>query len=336
MSSKWRGFLAHLGPYVIVIGILGFINLMTSDYPWVLWPALGWGVGLAFHLFSIMLDSMKNMSEKWHAFLGHFGSYIIIIGMLGAINLFTGGDIWFHWPALGWGAAVAIHLWTAIVGDDTDTGKAEVEDEQAEPELGDVKADLSRYVTRKQPTITDETLQSHLDRAHSYKEQIDDLIKATNKQSIQTRLQDLEAQLDDWTRAIEALARRVDNFQRNTLIHQDLESVPQSIEKLEAALASETDEATRTELRRTLTNRENQLAALEKLRGTMKRAEIKIESTLSALGTIYPQLLTSQSTDQVADYSRLSAEVDEEVRTLQDHLEALEEVKLGRVIEDYP
>ena len=31
----------------------------------------------------------------------------------------------------------------------------------------------------------------------------------------------------------------------------------------------------------------------------------------------------------VADYSRLSAEVDEEVRTLQDHLEALEEVRLG-------
>jgi hypothetical protein len=33
----------------------------------------------------------------------------------------------------------------------------------------------------------------------------------------------------------------------------------------------------------------------------------------------------------VADYSRLSAEVDEEVRLLQDRLEALEEVKLGRM-----
>jgi hypothetical protein len=40
-------------------------------------------------------------------------------------------------------------------------------------------------------------------------------------------------------------------------------------------------------------------------------------------------MLISQSTDHVADYSRLSAEVDEEVRTLQDHLEALEEVRLG-------
>jgi hypothetical protein len=32
----------------------------------------------------------------------------------------------------------------------------------------------------------------------------------------------------------------------------------------------------------------------------------------------------------VADYSRLSADVDEEVRLLQDQLEALREVKLGR------
>jgi hypothetical protein len=63
----------------------------------------------------------------------------------------------------------------------------------------------------------------------------------------------------------------------------------------------------------------------------MKRAEIQIESTLSSLGTIYSQLLTGQSTDHVADYSRLSSEVDEEVRLLQDRLEALEEVKLSRM-----
>jgi len=105
--------------------------------------------------------------------------------------------------------------------------------------------------------------------------------------------------------------------------------VPKSIKKLEAQLAQETDGATRAELERTLASRKNQLVALQQLQNMMKRAELKIESTLSSLGTIYPQLLTSQSTNHVADYSRLSEEVDEEVRTLQDHLEALEEVKLG-------
>ena len=84
----------------------------------------------------------------------------------------------------------------------------------------------------------------------------------------------------------------------------DLAAVPQVIEKLKA-----------------------QLAALDELQETMQRTEIKIESTGSVLRTIYFQMLTAQSTDQVADYSRLSGEIDEEARTLQDHLEALKEVK---------
>lgn len=66
------------------------------------------------------------------------------------------------------------------------------------------------------------------------------------------------------------------------------------------------------------------------LQNTMKRAEIKIERTLSALGTIYPQILTGQSTNQVANYSRITSAVSEEVRALRDHLEALAEVKLGQ------
>ena len=47
--------------------------------------------------------------------------------------------------------------------------------------------------------------------------------------------------------------------------------------------------------------------------------------------TIYSQVLIAQSTNQIADYSHLLAEVDEEVSLLQDHLEALEEVKLATV-----
>lgn len=175
------------------------------------------------------------------------------------------------------------------------------------------------------------TMQIHLDKARNYKEQIDNLIKSTSDQKARARLQDLAVQVNEWVKAIEDLAKRVQSFHQNTLILQDLESVPKSIEELEARLANESNETTRIELERTLANRKNQLAALKRLQDTINRAEIKTESTLSALGTIYSQILTAQSADQVADYSRLSAEVNEEVLILQDHLEALEEVKLRSV-----
>ena len=177
-------------------------------------------------------------------------------------------------------------------------------------------------------TWTTSKIQTQLDKARAYQKQINDLIESTSDRN-RPRRQELATQVSEWIKAIEDLSKQVGNFQQNTLIHQDLNSVPQAIDELEVRLANESNETTRKELERTLANRKNQLTALKQLQDTINRAEIKIESTLSALGTIYSQLLTAQSTDQVADYSRISTEVDEEVRTLQDHLEALKEVKLG-------
>jgi hypothetical protein len=128
------------------------------------------------------------------------------------------------------------------------------------------------------------------------------------------------------------LAGRVDTFKRNDLIQQDLETVPEAIAQLERQLAGEVDPEIKATLERTLANRRNQLASLRHLQQLMNRAEIQMESTVSSLGTIYSQLLTSQSTNQVADYDHLSVEAEEQTRILQDHLEALEEVRLGRTV----
>ena len=44
-----RDFYGSLGSYVVVIGMLFFINIFTdSSYLWFLWPAMGWGIGLFF------------------------------------------------------------------------------------------------------------------------------------------------------------------------------------------------------------------------------------------------------------------------------------------------
>lgn len=43
-----KGFYAHLMIYVVVITFLFGINFFTSpDYFWVVWPAMGWGLGVA-------------------------------------------------------------------------------------------------------------------------------------------------------------------------------------------------------------------------------------------------------------------------------------------------
>jgi hypothetical protein len=285
---------------------------------------------------------MKNVSGKWRGFLEHLGSYVIIIGMLGLINLFSDPhSLWFHWPALGWGAGLALHFWGLLLG----RGKVEVEQQELhESQQHEAERDTGAIPTKRKketrprpaeyPLInkgqTYSTGQAYLDKALAYQAQIENLVKTTSDITARSRLQDLAGEVNEWVEAIEDLTRRINDFQGNSLIRQDLEAVPQAIAKLEAQLTQEGDPDVRSQLERTLTNRRNQQASLERLQTMMRRAEIQIESTLSALGTIYSQLLTGESTDHVADYNRLSAEVDEEVRLLQDRLEALEEVKLNR------
>lgn len=61
--KQLKEFYSHLGSYVLVMAFLSVINLATSDYPWVIWPAMGWGLGLAFHAASVFLPNF--FGEDW-------------------------------------------------------------------------------------------------------------------------------------------------------------------------------------------------------------------------------------------------------------------------------
>jgi len=48
------GFSIHLTAYLTVILALALINLVTSPwYPWFLWPAFGWGIGIFAHFMAV-------------------------------------------------------------------------------------------------------------------------------------------------------------------------------------------------------------------------------------------------------------------------------------------
>lgn len=51
-------FYAHLMSYLGVMAFLALINILTSRYPWFLWPALGWGIGLFSHYMAVFGSRM--------------------------------------------------------------------------------------------------------------------------------------------------------------------------------------------------------------------------------------------------------------------------------------
>ena len=44
-----KGFFGNLAAYCLIIPILAYINWKTTSFPWVIFPAIGWGFGLLMH-----------------------------------------------------------------------------------------------------------------------------------------------------------------------------------------------------------------------------------------------------------------------------------------------
>jgi len=57
------GFYTHLMWYLGVIALLAMINLFTTAYPWFIWPAMGWGIGLFSHYMGTF--GTRMMRERY-------------------------------------------------------------------------------------------------------------------------------------------------------------------------------------------------------------------------------------------------------------------------------
>ena len=50
--------ISHIGSYIIVNAFLVLIWLITGrGYPWFVWVMVGWGIGVAFHIFGYITGS---------------------------------------------------------------------------------------------------------------------------------------------------------------------------------------------------------------------------------------------------------------------------------------
>jgi hypothetical protein len=56
-------FHRHLWSYMIVIGGLLLINAVTPGPWWFQWPALGWGIGLAFNFRAAYFPVLKDRAD---------------------------------------------------------------------------------------------------------------------------------------------------------------------------------------------------------------------------------------------------------------------------------
>ena len=72
--SRRKEFFQHLTAYVIVNTFLVLLDLITTGLTWAYFPALGWGVGLAFDAFDKLSFDEEKFEKKNRKFLKKNGN----------------------------------------------------------------------------------------------------------------------------------------------------------------------------------------------------------------------------------------------------------------------
>jgi len=152
-----------------------------------------------------------------------------------------------------------------------------------------------------------------LKRALEYRRLIEEAAQR-HTGAMRTSILATASEINAWIEQIYSLARRMDAFEENEVRRRlEVEQAP----------------SVRTELEEAIQTKETQLANLRNLENSVKRADIQLDHTLSALGTVYAQVQLIDTKGEVdsSHTQRLQSEIQDEVASLQDMISAIDEVQ---------
>lgn len=64
MRTAYMGLASHATSYTIVMGGLTLIDLFSGPGWWVQYPAIGWGMGLAFHAMGTLMAAFNHADRQ--------------------------------------------------------------------------------------------------------------------------------------------------------------------------------------------------------------------------------------------------------------------------------
>jgi hypothetical protein len=265
----------------------------------------------------VSIEQRAQRAIIQHAFL-RWESAVVIAGTI-LLSFFLPRPFpwwpWWGWMALGL-IAEALMVYTSL----TDAGTA-----------ASVVADLFREEFDPRQ-VRDRKLQEKLDQALEYRDRIDRSVRQQRKSVLREHLADMATGIDDWISQMFRLVRRLDVYQDDAVIQRDLKAVPKEVDSLDARLRLETDAAIRQQIETTLAGKIAQRRSLDRLADTMERAELQTDHSLSALGTVYSQLLLIGAREVDSGRTqRLREDIREQVASLQDMVDSINEVYDYRV-----
>jgi len=175
--------------------------------------------------------------------------------------------------------------------------------------------------------VRDKGLRGQVEQALEYRDRIGQVIDKSREGVLREHLKDVSGGITDWTESVFRLAKRLDAYRADETIRRDQQSVQPAIEELKKRLAAEDDDAVKRQISQAVAQRQIQRDNLKKLENVMERAQFQLESTLTAMGTVYSQMMLLGSRDVGAGRAqRLQQDIASQVQALQDVVHTMDEV----------
>ena len=175
--------------------------------------------------------------------------------------------------------------------------------------------------------IQNKALQQRVEKALEYRDRIDEAIAKTKAGVMRDHMTDVSQGITTWMESVFRLARRLDAYMADETLRQDLQAVEPAIESLKRRLAVEDDDTVKRQISQTIAQKQIQRDNLRKLRNVMEQGQFQLESTITAMGTVYSQMMLLGSRDIASGRAqRLQQDVDDQVQALQDVVQTMDEV----------
>jgi hypothetical protein len=175
--------------------------------------------------------------------------------------------------------------------------------------------------------IQDKKLRGQVEQALEYRDRIDEAIGKTREGALRDHLKDVSQGVTNWVASVFQLAQRLDAYAADETIRRDLQAVEPAIQKLKERLAQEDDDTVKRQISQAVAQRQIQRDNLRKLENVMERAEFQLESTLTAMGTVYSQMILLSAADVASGRAqRLQQDISDQVQSLQDVVQTMDEV----------
>jgi hypothetical protein len=161
-----------------------------------------------------------------------------------------------------------------------------------------------------------------------YRSRIGALMRTSGLVDTRPGNSDVELQFDGWIGNVYKLAKRLDDFKKE-MAHFDklARDSHERVVHLRTRLEQESDSTTKEEIGNTILWHEKFMKNVGEIEKAVERAGLKLEQSISQLGTIYSQnlLMGARGTERNRAHE-LSAEITTEVKQLDETVAAMERV----------